>query len=501
MTMLPRFALWLTTVVLVMGAQPAWAQADLTVAFPTTPLFENGMNTYAVLISNDPDNNAQLAVTGSNSQLVPPESLIIQGSGANRVVFYRPPLDRSGVTNLTFTLRDPAVVDTVTQTGLQILPVTAVPRAPAAVVATGGTLATFQVPPVQTGAASDLPSYYMLEVGDGPGLTATTPIRVPARTQAVQYNLPRGGYNFRLRPGNRLGLGTVSPEGSVDVAGGPNVPGPPGGVAIALSPSNVATVTWAPPGFGPTPTHYVLEAGTASGASNIGRFALPPTFSLSANVAPGKYYVRMRAVGGAGEGLASGEVVLSVPGGACAPPSAPVLSTFLRNGPTLMVPWSAPPTGDAHGYTIVAGTSPGASNIAVLPVGPGSSFVLNAPPSGIYYVYVQARSSCGDSPPSNVVAYVEPPPGPPGAPTALTATTGPGRATLAWRPALTGGRVDRYWVAAGFTPGAMDVVVPLDKVSGQNFTGVPSGTYYVRIHGVNAFGPSPASNEVVLTVP
>lgn len=502
MTMLPRLSSWLAAAVIVLigSAQPAWAQADMTVGFPLDPLFENGTNRYPIVITNDPDNNAQITVTGSNSELVPPDSLTVLGTGANRTVVYRPPFDKSGVTNLTFTLRDPGPIESVTHT-LQVFPATAVPRAPTAVHATGGTLGTFQWTDPTSGAASDLPSYYLLEMGDAPGLTAISPIRVPSRVAGVTVNLPRGGYNFRLRPGNRLGLGAVSAEASVGVANGPDVPGPPGGVAISLSASNVATLTWTRPGFGSTPASYVLEVGTVSGATDIGRFSLPATFRLNANVGPGTYVVRMRGVTAAGEGLPSPEVFLTVPSGSCSPPSAPVLSTLVRNGPFLMVPWTPPATGQAQAYNVVAGTSPGAADIAVLQVGPSSSLSIAAPPGGIYHVFVQALSTCGPPANSNVVTYVEPAPAAPGAPLGLNATTGPGSATLAWNPPVSGGRVESYVLEAGFTAGGVDIVVPLSNVPGISFAGVVPGTYFARMRARNAFGTSATSNEITLTIP
>lgn len=500
MTMRSRMSL-LAVCLVVGGAGPVWAQPVLEVLTPGFPLVENGGDVWAVRVTDPVPSSVQVTVTGSGDELTPQASFSVAQSGDTWLVQYQPPLDRAGTAE--FTVVASASTGTTTTTVTRpVDPVTSAPRPPTSLQSSAGAQATLTwAPPAQL-PQSDMPSYYVLEIGDAPGLTAFAPMRIPARAPGVALSLPRGGYNFRLRPGNRHGLGPVSADGSVGLAAGIDVPGPPAGVGIALSTNNVATVTWAPPGFGGTPAYYVLEAGTAPGLSNIGRFAVLPTFSLSAGVGPGTYVVRMRAVGPGGEGPASPEVFLTVPGGACAQPSAPVLSTLLRNGRYLMVPWSAPATGKTENYALVAGTTPGAADIVVAPVGSSSSLFMLAPPAGTYHVFVQALSSCGASPASNVVTYVEPAPAAPGAPLGLTATTGPGSVTFAWHPPVTGSRVESYVLEAGPTPGAPTLTIPLTNMPGIGFTGLPSGvTYSVRVRAKNALGTSAPSNEITMTIP
>jgi len=264
----------------------------------------------------------------------------------------------------------------------------------------------------------------------------------------------------------------------------------------------LATATWQPPGFGAAAAFYIIEVGTAAGLSNVGRFPVGPVFSASGTLGPGTYAVRIRGVSAAGEGLASQEVFLTIPTATCTPPSAPALLPILRNGDIVSVPWTAPATGQAQGYRLHAGSSPGASDLAVLTIGPSSSYYQLAPGPGTYHVFVQALSSCGPATSSNVVAYFEPPAAVPGAPQGLTGSATRGAASLAWRPPLTGSEVDAYVLEAGFSPGASAIVVPLSSnVPGIGFSGVPAGTYYVRVRARNEVGTSPASNEIVLIVP
>jgi predicted nicotinamide N-methyase len=78
--------------------------------------------------------------------------------------------------------------------------------------------------------------------------------------------------------------------------------------------SGRATISWTLPPHSPVATGYVLEAGTASGLSNIATLTLGSATSLAVPaVPPGRYYVRVRATNYTGTGAASNEVVIDVP--------------------------------------------------------------------------------------------------------------------------------------------------------------------------------------------
>ena len=69
-------------------------------------------------------------------------------------------------------------------------------------------------------------------------------------------------------------------------------------------------VTWSPVSAA---THYVIEGGTAPGLGNLGAVTLgQPSFSVT-GVPPGRYYVRVRAVGVGGQGPRSADVEVVVP--------------------------------------------------------------------------------------------------------------------------------------------------------------------------------------------
>jgi hypothetical protein len=504
-----RIRVWVLLVAVSSFPSMGWAQntpPTMTISTEPTPIPENGTRVFQITIIDDAPQNVILSVIGSSAELTPPSAFTITGTGAQRIVTYAPPFDRFGtVTSVVFNLWDPPFPNPTYQgavTGLTIAPVTAVPRAPTNINSAAGAQATLSWTPAAPGAQSDLPSHYLIEIGDAPGLTAFLPFRIPARTSGVPLTLPNAGYNFRLRPGNRLGTGAVSAEGSVGLVSGPGVPGPPSGLSISLDPNNLATATWSPPGFGAPPVFYIIEVGTAAGLSDVGRFPVPPVFSASGSLPPGTYAVRIRGINIAGEGPATPDVFLTFPGGSCSTPTAPQLGTILRNGPTVMAPWTAPPTGAAQGYRLVAGSTPGAADIGVLTVSPSSSYYQLAPPPGAYHVFIQALSSCGTSAPSNFIEFVEPPLAIPGPPRSLSGTTAPAAASLQWHPPVTGSRVTSYVLEAGSAPGAPTIFVTLEGNSpGIGFTGVPAGTYFVRMKARNSAGTSTASNEIVLTVP
>lgn len=519
MTKVVRVGHWVTALAFVAGAaQPAWAQRSRpTVALSPNQLFvpENGSRVFQLTIMDNAPERVFIVVGSNDPVLAPPEAFAFATvSAAQRTVTYSPPLDRSGSATFQFAVFDeeypedfatspPTPSATVLVSNYPVTAVTAVPRPPTNLSATssGGQVTFAWTPPVQ-GSVSDLPSYYLVEIGEAPGLTAVPAIRVPARTNSVPVTLPPGGYTFRVRPGNRLGLGPASAEGSAGHLTGPSIPGPPAGVQISLAASGLATATWQEPAFGAPPSVYVIEVGTASGLSNVGRFPVGRVFSASGTLGAGTYAVRVRGVSPAGEGLASQEVFLTIPSATCAAPAAPVLFPILRNGNIVSVPWTAPATGQAQGYRLHAGSTPGASDLAVLTLGPSSSYYQLAPGAGTYHVFVQALSNCGSPASSNIVTYVEPAPAVPGAPQGLTGSASRGTAVLAWRPPVTGSEVDDYVLEAGFSPGAAAIVVPLSgNLPGIGFSGVPSGTYFVRVRARNELGTSPASNEIVLTVP
>jgi hypothetical protein len=126
--------------------------------------------------------------------------------------------------------------------------------------------------------------------------------------------VPNGVYFLRVRSRVGAQLSPPSAEVMIVVGGVPSPPEAPRSLVHTLTAGSTVTLTWLAPFFG-TPTSYVLEAGTASGLSDIvvfntGSTALTLSFP---GVPPGTYYVRVRAVNALGASVASNERVIVVP--------------------------------------------------------------------------------------------------------------------------------------------------------------------------------------------
>ncbi len=163
-----------------------------------------------------------------------------------------------------------------------------------------------------------------------------------------------------------------------------------------------AQLSWTPSfGVSPVqlPSYYLLEAGTVSGAANIGSIPLGTATSYLVDVPAGTYYVRVRGVNAYGVSDPSNEVVLQ---GRSAP-GAPRSLSESGTGSLVNLQWSPPSSGGpAAAYVLEAGSGPGLSNLVVLNLGNVTSFAANAP-AGTYYVRVRAVNARGVGEPSNEV--------------------------------------------------------------------------------------------------
>lgn len=90
-------------------------------------------------------------------------------------------------------------------------------------------------------------------------------------------------------------------------------------------------------------------------------------------------------------------------------------------------------------------------------------------------------------------------PAPPDAPTTLAASLSGTTLTLSWTPASTGSPATSFEVRVGNAPGA--TTLPIRTTTGTSI-GIPlttAGTYYARVHAVNAVGTGNPSPEVSIT--
>ena len=217
---------------------------------------------------------------------------------------------------------------------------------------------------------------------------------------------PFSGVCGAMAPTSRLAAASMHAAAS---------PFAPGGLTQAVSGSTVM-LSWTPGAATPgEPVYsYIIEAGSASGLSNIvdnfdtGSSASTITVT---GVGVGTYYVRMRARSTGGISVPSNEVVVTVlPGGAtCSTlPGIPTDLLSLVTGGTVQLAWTVPVgscTGAYTTYMLEVGSAPGLSNLANIATG-APSFSASGVPAGTYYVRVRSRNANGLSAPSNEIALV-----------------------------------------------------------------------------------------------
>ena len=156
------------------------------------------------------------------------------------------------------------------------------------------------------------PSGYLLDVGSASGLS-NLGIYVTGST-ATQFSasgIASGSYYVRVRATNGMGSSPASNEAVIVIGG--CAPAVPSGLRVVSNAGGTVVLAWNPVAG---ETSYVVEAGSASGLSDLGSTnvggLIPSLTAIS--VGQGTYYVRVRAVGACGQlSGASNEVVLVVP--------------------------------------------------------------------------------------------------------------------------------------------------------------------------------------------
>ena len=185
--------------------------------------------------------------------------------------------------------------------------------------------------------------------------------------------------------------------------------------------------------------------------------------------------------------------------GPCEAPGPPSGLVASVSGLSASFTWSAPVSGGpVSDYLLEAGTSPGAANLAVVPVPASStSYAVGDAPAGTYHVRVRARNACGGAVSNEVVVTLTPPsctvPGVPGAP---AASVNGSSVTLSWTP---GSGATSHVFEAGSVPEQADL---LSTVVSTTTLGAeaPPGLYHVRTRGRNACGTSAASPDTIVAV-
>jgi predicted phage tail protein len=190
-------------------------------------------------------------------------------------------------------------------------------------------------------ASADPVVSYVIEAGSFPGAAnlANFSTGSPA-TSFSATGIGAGTYYVRVRASTAGATGPASNEATLVVgSAGPCVPpDPPTGLRLLSASGGTVSLVWNPAGG--SPSSYIVEAGSAPGLANLANSDLGLTTVLTATgVAPGTYYVRVRARNACGTSAPSNEVVVVV--GAPPPATIPNVGgtwTLTRTGTW---PWIA----------------------------------------------------------------------------------------------------------------------------------------------------------------
>jgi hypothetical protein len=308
--------------------------------------------------------------------------------------------------------------------------------------------------------------------------------------------------------------GAVSGYQQVTIDGKPQKPGPISSEAFEWAfpvvevsrpkPSDPATANGSSTPLVNGKVGYMQPAGTQATASCTWQFgqgsaapAPPPAVATQPTPTPPG---AQGSTGSQNSGQSTGGGTTCIG----APSGFPATAT---SSSTVTLSWIAPTFGTPTSYVIEASSAPGGpANLANFNTG-NASTTLVAPdvPAGTYYVRVRAVSGCGTSAPSSELQLIVSSPNASActsAPRSLAASVPGSNITLTWVAPATGTPTS-YVVQAGSSAGGSDLV-NFDTSSVATTlaaANVPAGSYYVRVYGKNGCGLSPASNEILMTVP
>lgn len=239
------------------------------------------------------------------------------------------------------------------------------------------------------------PTAYIIQAGSTPGLSDLANFSTGnASTSYSADGVGAGIYYVRVLAANAAGTSGPSPDVQLVVGGGGGCSAPPGAspsLSVSVTATSTVTFAWlAAPG---SPTSYTLQAGSSSGASNLGMINTGNATSYTATGVPnGTYYARVVASNACGNGPASNEVVATVGG-----PAGAVLTALhgFRGSPGDGSNWSTitqAADGNFYGTSVTGGPSSAACNTNL--TGCGLLFKLTT--SGAFTVLYTFTGSTAD---------------------------------------------------------------------------------------------------------
>jgi glucose/arabinose dehydrogenase len=160
-----------------------------------------------------------------------------------------------------------------------------------------------------------VPASYRLDGGSAPGLSDLgTAFASATQTSLFFTNLPPGTYYVRMHSVGTSGVSPPSNEIIITITGGGCAAPPPAPFGFAaLVNGRTVRLVWALSDTPNGPSNFVLEAGSVSGGTDIGMFAIDGSLrSLTVDAPPGTFFLRLRSRNACGTSAASNEIMVTV---------------------------------------------------------------------------------------------------------------------------------------------------------------------------------------------
>jgi hypothetical protein len=165
------------------------------------------------------------------------------------------------------------------------------------------------------GTAGGAATAFTIEAGSSAGLANLA--NFSTGNTAITYSATGIGaavYFVRVKGTNASGISAASNEATLVVGGGcTGAPGAPTGLTLTGNSGGTVSFVWG--ASSGSPTTYIVEAGSTSGAANLANSDLGSnaTAFTATSVGRGTYFVRMRGKNACGTGAPSNELVVVVP--------------------------------------------------------------------------------------------------------------------------------------------------------------------------------------------
>ena len=488
---------------------------------PATATVAPGVAAQTTVTVTDIDSTGSalaLATSSSNTTLLPNPSVstTVTATTANSRTFQvtmTPAAGLNGAAVVTLNALDggPAAVTTFTLTVAALAPPVVAPVGAKSTpedtpIAVGFTVSDGDTPLASVGVVASssnqavVPGSGLVISGSGASRTLTI---TPAANASGSATITLAASDGALTGTTSFVL-TVSPVNDAPSF----APGVPAAVSTLIATSTSFPVTvhdldsaWASLTLAGASTNTAVLANAGIAIVPVSSTATSRTFAVTLTPAGG-------ATGSGGLTLTAGDAQASVnrsvqlsvtatPGA----PDPPTTLTASATGTTLHLSWTAASTGStATSFAVAVGTAPGTTTLPVQTT-TAAAFDVVVPSSGVYYARVSAVNTFGTSLPSPeaevTIAAAGGRPGRTPRPRAWTSGRSLG---MEWDAPIGGDPVNNFALEVGTAPGLTDLLtLPLGV--GRSFSsGVPNGTFWLRVRGANDLGVGDPSEDIGLVM-